>query len=801
MSSHPTSASKGPRLRRPSLLTMSDTMAAMGTQPKPKVALENECAAVYNNTLYTYQASAFQSLVLNSGAAWESLEQGEAVSGAACVTVDASAASPAALWIVGGSGGSTNYTGLQRYTYSTGKWETITPVTTVTKSRINHSAVYLPGSSAIAVYAGSQDGDTGMSTQTFAINTTEPYSVLAYESDGAPPANQPIMLRWSDTEAVMVGGSSTNTQIMLFEAETGWTNSGATLASPLKVGTNGWHATLVSGADGSKSLYTYDMTVAPNVANRTLIVDAHGAPVSNAVAIQRRSDEENRAERRDSATLTATDWPSYNNTYASTAIRTSSAAAEDSDGKVILSGGNMDDVICIFDQTSNSWVNATALLVDSSDQKTLHASLSSSSTTATATATSTSATGTTTGTAAAESTTAAVAASTSSGSSSSSSSGLGTGQVIGVVFGSVGGIIVLMMLLYCQIKNRKRKVDFIQAGHARRASGTSAHPEKDGMAMATDSFPRSPTNPTFMRGHQPKGSTASFSSMAILMGKTPKEPAEGGLGPSFGRPDANTNKQFRSQIANPMPAIAGPKPPLPALTPGSRDERGMSFGADSLQPHPGLRVPTAEQDGLRRSSGWNQYWSGGSGALNILGYGNNPANRTTVASEGSHYSVQDTGLAPAVDPRSDPRNRRTQDSATVPPLQPLSLDGRPRFNRVNSGSPTLSTYPSGVKGMAGRISDRPPSQESNLSGYSSGIPPSVQESWDPTGLNSRPWTGQRATSSMYSSAQFPVPPSPGEYPPMPRNNYQSGVSQQPQLDIAHKSDMSWLNLGQQQGRI
>lgn len=782
---------------------MSDDTAAMGAQPKPKVALENECSAIYNNTLYTYQANAFQSLVLSTGADWEFLEQGEALSGAACVNVDASDASPAALWIVGGSGGSANYTGLQRYTYSTGKWETITPVTAVTKNRINHSAVYLPGSSALAVYAGTQDGDSNLSTQTFAINTTEPYSVLAYESDGAPPANKPIMLQWSDTQAVMVGGSPTNVQIMLFEPESGWTNSGATLAVPLKVGTDGWHATLVTGTDGSKSLYTYDMSVAPNVANRTLIVDTHGAPVSNAVAISRRSEEEASAVRRDTSTLTAADWPSYNKTYASSAIRTNSAAAESSDGQVILSGGNMDDVICIFDQTSNSWVNATQLLVASSDQKTLHASLASSSTTATATATSTSATGTSTGTAAAESTTAAVAASSSSssGSSSSSSSGLSTDQILGVVLGSIGGIIILLILLYCQIKKRKRKVDFIQAGHARRASGTSTQPEKDGMAMATDSFPRSPTNPSFMRGHQPKGSTASFSSMAILMGKTPKESMEGVRSPGFGRPDANTTKQFKSQIANPMPAIAGPMPPLPALTPGSKDERGMSFGPDSVQPHPGLRVPAGDQDGIRRSSGWNRYWSGESGALNILGYGNNPANRNTVASEGSHYSVQDTGLAPAVDPRNDPRNRRTQDSATVPPLQPLNLDGRPRFSRVNSGSPTLSTYPSGVNEMAGQISERPPSQESNLSGYSSGIPPSVQESWDPTGLNSRPWTGQRATSSMYSSAQFPIPPTGGDYPPVPRNNYQSGVSQQPQLDVAHKSDMSWLNLGQPQGRI
>lgn len=762
----------------------------MSGQPKPKVALENICSAVYNNTLYTYQADAFQALSLASGAEWQTLDQGESLTGAACVNVDSDNGTEPALWIVGGTSSSTNYTGLQRYVYSTAKWETINPVTTVTENRTNHGAVYLPGSNSIVVYAGSQDGDTNQSTQTFSIDLTN-YSVLAYEADGAPPTSKPIMLKWSDTEAVMVGGSTTNTQVMLFAVGTGWVNSGATLASALKTGTDGWHATLVSGSDGSKSLYTYDMTVAPNVANRTIVVDSHGAPVSNAVAISKRWDQGSTAERRDS--LTESDWPSYNGTYASTAIRTNSAAAESSDGTVVLSGGNMDDVICIFDEGSNSWVNATELLSSSDTQKTLHASVVSSSTTPTATATS--ASGTLAGTAQPESTTAAVSSSSSSGgssssSSSSSSSGLSTDQVLGVVLGSIGGACVLLMLIYCQIKKRKTTQDFIRAGHARRSSGVSGEPEKDGMAMASESFPRSPTNPTFMRGHQMKGSTASFSSMAILMGKGPKSSMDGGRRPSFGRQgadDSHNNNQFKSRIGNPMPAIAGPKPPLPALAPDFSDEKNVAFTYDTLDPRAASRIPASEQDGLRRSSGWNRYWSGESGALNILGYGNNNANRNTVASEGSHYST--TG--PAV----DPRNRRTQDSATVPPLH---VDGRPRFNRVNSGSPTVSNYPSGIReGMSGQIDNRPPSMRSDLSGYSSGIPASVHETWDPTALSSRPFAGgTRATSSMYSGHQFPMPPTPTEQrPPMPRN-IPSGISQQPQLATAHTSDMSWLNLGQ-----
>lgn len=752
-------------------------MEQMTGQPKPKVALNNECSAIYNNTLYTYQVDAFQTLQLELGGEWKELDQGESLTGAICVNVDSADDSQDALWIVGGTGGSTNYTGLQRYVYSTGKWETITPVTEVTKNRINHGAVYLSGPNSIVVYAGSQDGDGNPSTQTFSITTTEPYPVLAYESDGAPPTTRPIVLRWSDTEAVMVGGSASNTQVMLFEPGVGWVNSGATLASPLKTGTDSWHATLVTGNDGSKSLYTYDMTVAPNVANRTLIVDTHGAPIVNAVAVSRRWEEDRDTQRRD---LTATAWPTYNNTYASSAIRSTSALAQSSDGTVVLSGGNMDDVICVFNENTNSWVNATTLLVAGDDQKPLHASVYSSTTTSPAsTATSPSSEGTP----AAESTAAAAAGSPSSGNgSSSASSGLGTNQILGVVLGCIGGAIVLLVLLYCQIRRRKRREDFIRAGHARRASGSAGEPEKDGMAMATDSFPRSPTNPTFMRGHHPQGSHASFSSMAILMGKGPKSSMEGGRRPSLGRQAADGNQQFKSQISNPMPAIAGPMPPLPAYGPNSpRDEKsGVMFTADTVEPRAVPRIPAAEQDGMRRSSGWNRYWSGDSAALNILGYGNN-TKRNTAASEGSHYSTN----GPAV----DPRNRRTQDSATVPPL---NVDGRPRFSRVNSGSPTVSTFSAGHRAMSGEIDHRPHSQASDLSGYSSGIPASVQDTWDPTALSSRPFAGGRATSSMYSASNLPIV-SAGERPPLPRN-VPSGISQQPQLDKAHTSDMSWLNL-------
>lgn len=757
-------------------------------QPQPEVALDDICSVLYNNTLYTYSADAFQSLILETGAEWKTLKQGESVSGAACV------GSSTGLYVVGGTGGSDGYKGLQKYTYSTGTWESITPLVAVTENRTEHGAVYLEGSDSIVMYAGSQDGTTDLSTQTFSIAASSPYSVLAYESMGAPPANKPILLPWSDQQAVMVGGSSTNTQVMLFTTGAGWSNSGATLASPLKTGSEPWQASLVTGDDGSKNLYTFDMSVSPNVANRTVLVDENGAPVSSAVAITKRSDQDGWDEadghERRTTSLTQSTWPTYNSTYASTAVRTNYASADSSDGKVVLSGGNMDDVLCIFNAKENSWLNATELLA--SDQKPLTMSSTSSATLSSATATAALVSGTLSATSPTE-----TMATTHSESSSSSSSHI-SGGVLGAVLGSIGGVLVFLMLIYCQIRKRKRRQDFIMAGHTRRASGSSGEPEKDGMAMASESFPRSPTNGTFMRGHQAKGSTASFSSMAILMGRGRDSSKAGGLRPSIG------NKQYNGQFNGPKSGLSqsGPTHPMPTyLQPNARDEKGVSFGADVLDPRVASRVPAdQQQDGMRRSSGWNRYWSGDSAALNILGYGNGggqqqqqlapPNMRNTVVSESSHYSEYGRS--------ANPLHRVTQDSVTVPPL---NVDGRPRFNRVNSASPTISTYPTAIRHhMSAEMDERPSSSHSDISGYSSGIPASVQESWDPTTAYAKPWNSGRATSSMYSNA-FPMPPSTptSQQPPMPQG-MPRGMSQQPQLARAHTSDMSWLNLGPPQQR-
>lgn len=138
------------------------------------------------------------------------------------------------------------------------------------------------------------------------------------------------------------------------------------------------------------------------------------------------------------------------------------------------------------------------------------------------------------------------------------------------------------------------------------------------------------------------------------------------------------------------------------------------------------------------------------------------------------------------------RHRMTQDSATVPPLN--VYEPRASFSQVTRGSPTIANYNSNIKeGMTGQI-ERPSSAVSSLSGYSSGIPASVHEAWDPT-MMQKPWGANRAPSSAYSIPTNTLTPAAPVTKPQNQSDPPPGVSRQPQLKQAVTSDMSWLNLG------
>jgi hypothetical protein len=760
--------------------------------PEPPSSLDDGCTVIHENTLYSFSPAGFVSIRLEEGAEWEELESGEPVTGAACVSSLPPDGSQAGFFVVGGAGGST---GLQKYTYATRQWTALSPPGLITKERQGHSAIYIPANDAILVYAGHLDGSQAPSTETFSIDAYEPYEVSGYTST-APPVVAPIMLRWSGADAVMLGGDPGNQKIFLFNPTAGWRDYGASLAEPIAKDVNSIQAALMQGTDGSQNLYLFDLTESPNQVSRIMLQDGTGAPVQNSAPITARGLTSWMASRK--RDLTEGGWPEYNSTLAPTTVRSNYAIAQDANGMVVFTGGNAEEPLSIFDASENSWMDAERLFLgEEATVLSVSTSTSSASFTTASSSTSSSASSTSASTTS-SSTLTSTSASTTLGTSTSATateapvgiantdedkdSSLNSNTILGITLGSIFGLLTVLALIFFLLRCRRMKKNPPVAPRAAaRTPDIVVSDEKDPRAFMNASPSRPPPSPGYFRGHYPQNSQDSYSSMAILMGRAnqPKTNLSRKGSHDTGRSSVSSlHKEFKSTISKPIPQ----SDTLPSF------QRNLSpaYNAPPERRQRNITAPDP-QDETRRSSGWNRYWSGGS-ALQLLGFGGdkggNGAKRNTTASDqSSHYSQSNGSGNPRV----------TQDSATVPPL---NFEGRAGVSRVNSGSPIITGFTKDMpfhEGMAGKIeqSNRPPSRAS--SGYSSGIPESVNDAWDPT-HSGKPWGADRAPSSVYASSFIQSAPQGSRQAP-------SGVSRQPQLAMAStSSDMSWLNLGDQSRR-
>ena len=724
-----------------------------------------------HNVWQMLTVSSFTALELRPGAEWSQLSMGIPVTGGVCVKSTAQDGSDAAaLFIVGGtpsnSSAAVEYEGFQRFTFADGKWENLSPTVPVTKGRLYHGAVYLNTSDSILVYAGTQDGSMQPSSQTFTIQTSEPYTVLAFQSV-APPAVNPLLMQWTESQALYIGGSDVNTRAFVFDPSESWFDSGASLGAPLH-NSSVIKSIIIDGDDASKTLYTFDMTIAPNEVNRTILVDGSGNPVPSSKPVVSRglkmsgllSNDERSSQRVRRDNLTVADWPAYNDTLAPSSTRTSYSIAQDPSGLVVISGGNDEDVLCMFQARENCWANATAALVSkSSTQQGLGPASTATATTSMAPSI------------------ASQATSSTASSTNNAASPAFPVKILVAVLGTIIGVALILLVTLILLRWRRKRKQYSDAGHQRRSSGIPS--EKDSHEFSGLGLAQMTSTRQF-QGHEPQTSQGSFSSMAILMGRVGGHRRGGEKDGSDS--SSQFNKKYKTAISNPIPQeqpFSGFKPPekISPLT----EERGAV-------PRPrGSRG--GRRGSTRRSSGWNRYWSGGS-AMNILGFG---SKRTTYEdSDGdseSRYS-HDQRLP----------SQATQTSAMV---LPLKLSTQPELSRVASASPkiayTSSKFPL-TREMSGQI-ERPGSMNSMSSyddddrrdAFSSGVPASVHEqsSWTP--VERQDWA-TRTQSDAYSETvytttlprstaadfprdtQFPSPPS-HKHPPQP------------------STDMSWLNLG------
>ncbi|KAI9728673.1 MAG: hypothetical protein M1828_002779 [Chrysothrix sp. TS-e1954] len=681
--------------------------------PKPTVALQDQCSVIADDTLYVYSPSAFQALPLKKKAKWSQLPNGVSVTGAVCTLgLENGPGSGDALWVVGGSSNksTSQYPGLQRYSFTKKSWKTISPLTKVTQNRRNHGAAFLKSSGSILLYGGSQDSTSQRSIQTFVIQTTSPFNVVSYTAQNTP-ALSPLLLSWNDTAAITLGGDSSKDIYMFNEnnATSGWTPYGTTLSTKLKSSTD-QQATLIKGSDGSKVLELYDMSSSPNVVSGIVLQDADGNPAQTGQIIGQTSGGSGRRLKRKRA-LSLDNWPSYDNTNAPAFKRSGFSIAQNPDsGLVAMVGGNDQHPLSLFNEEKNSWVDNSKFFGNSQSvvAQATHASTSSATSSATSTPTP----------------------------PPPVADHPKTSVILGATLGSICGLILILVILLLILRYRRRR--------NRRAAAAAEDNEKRRLSFADRGDPfsmeedksakRNSRNLTpgaiaaannkskagHMRRSDSKGSDSSTRQLV------PKHDP-------LGRPGYNMEMTGLGPGVPPVPTIVSPD--------------GTSKSSNSTT----FALP-------KRSSGWSRYFSGTPSANPSI----TPAGAAAVAK-----APGNTGSMLSSNSGTSSHDCSSHGPVEIPPLQLGQEFNGGRISRVVTGSPPRSSAGE-VRRTGTMTSVVPSSRDSrpwtvssmNSSGQASSIDEAIftghqhseNNRWTP--MDRSNWTGptlrDTVTSSVYT---------------------------------------------------
>ncbi|KAL9006224.1 MAG: hypothetical protein Q9188_001048 [Gyalolechia gomerana] len=691
--------------------------------PQPPVALKDHCSVIHNNTLYAYQADAFQSLELQDGGTWSKLPSGVSTKGSTCVAGKSDGDD--ALFVIGGStdGSQPDYTGMQRFSFKNKKWETCNPTVDVAKNRLRHGSAWLSQSSSILIYGGSQDGTSELpSSQTFTVSATPPFNVQAFSSD-APPVDSPLMMPWNSSHALMLGGDPQNTRLFTFGLTEKWKQLDATLRQGLP-NANQVQATIMDGTDGSKLLEIYNLNTSPNQISTLLLQppttsQSSGTQTSSSSSPSSWSSSSASTSRssRKRKRVTLAERPAYNSTLAPQVSRNGfSLASDPQSGLVVATGGNSQDVLCMFNETGNQWVDARQFF--NSKQQDPSASP----------------------------TTVETPASSLTGEPASSSfppppggdnrrSLTILGGVLGGIFGLAALCVLLLLLLRCarkrrEAENRKRRsgyrqddkhdMDFIDRGddHMRGAGGSFGHKHAhsgNSTASATaESRAQSPQSKHWVL-HQASNSGGSA-------------------------------KSFFSHSKSPTHSPPTISEPIMHPPPGERNFTSKPMASPEPRTEP------------RTDTGWSKYWAHNSSS----NFGPSGVNR--------HESAASQPTAYTSGSRSDYTTSRSTDPHDSAEVEPLNIG----TSQIPTNSPVVSpTSGLPLPGHAlshsnhGAAGPEPPSPSTMVSDveeedeYRLEHPRSNdgQDSWTPvrTSEHGSTWTDPRVSSVYADSMIYPHP--------------------------------------------
>ncbi|RMD40827.1 hypothetical protein DV735_g4295, partial [Chaetothyriales sp. CBS 134920] len=785
------------------------------TTPTPPVPFEDQCSIIHNNTLYVYSPNAFQTLSLEEGARWKQETNGVSVVGAQCVYGGVDGLNnQSALYVVGGvaNESNSNYPGLQRYSLQDKSWETISPLVQVTRNRQFHGATYINASSGIIIYGGSQQGATGLSSETFFVELYPPYRVQAYSSI-APPVKNPFMMPWSNDRALMVGGSSSNLNAFTFGPLDGWQSLGVTLPTSLP-NSSVAQAALLSLDDGSKILQTFNLSQHPVSVSSNVLLNPGGAAangqvigVATTTTTTGASAATGTANTRRALALNT--FPIYDGADGPNTTRTGSSIAQSEDGLLAFVGGDTAGSVSFFNQSQNAWVLPDKILGDQTTS-------SSATNTATATATQSSTSG-------------------SQKSDKHSDRAAILGGVLGGVFGLVAIVLVVAFYIWlARIRKRVREQKQPKESYEGRTENDDFEGEEGLKSLSANGQPmgRSPVSSAVIN----KAHTSEMFVQNPTDLIRPDSKGSSGGGKTEAQKAAPTHRLFHREKA--PPTISKPMNPelgdyslrqSPNIDLGRATPAAPLNSTALISAVAASNLPTRSKSHRRTDEAWAKYFS---------------TDAVKSSLEDRHASpdrLSRAGAAATLGPGGG-------EAVTRVPSWPAMRDSTGRaleMNSVTTNSPVLENSPSRArKGMAsGRMSgaDSIDEYEDDVvdDGLSSGTPSMTrQQRWTPLDHGWSQPTVERAPIAAKSSSDntsgsklsaipnFPMPGSTartgrrsgGEevisnlgsngttHPLNPRrSNPPRGASLHPSSATAQQDDarqrlpddLSWLNLGAQ----
>ncbi|KAJ5832410.1 hypothetical protein N7474_000721 [Penicillium riverlandense] len=552
--------------------------------PQLHMNLDGHCTAIYDNTLYAFAFDRLASISLEENGTWQQLPKAQnSVSGAACVVAGIERdPSDKALYVIGGSGASSQYSGLQRFSFKDQKWQTLQTPSTMMNNRTGHNAAYMESPNSILVYAGGQGDGTGASAQTYIVSTVDGQQIQAPVNSDAPAAYQPSLLTWSDSEIALI--ADTSTDVFLYNAISWeWENSQVTLPSTIASSTR---CALVSNSDGSKVLESFDMSDTTNPVSSLALLSAGGKPESPASPVdasQKRS---------------LSDHP-YNGEFAPKTTLSDYSLAQGDNGMVAILSSSGDNTLAIFNTSSNSWVNTAAMFNGNSNQNVLKPT---HTTTTMTTSTSTSSPTTST-TATNTSSPLAVAA-------PSSESPVSTNVIIGATLGGVLGFALILGILLLLLRRRVKRQQAQEEQSGGRGSRSGKH-QLDRLSFQDQGIePLTLSAFPMAKSPVPLASTSGDSS--VMYGRTGEKtlkPPGTGVGYGLSPASAKDNN-------SPLSTIPSSRMGAPSVY------TGLTASSDAA----GKETPN--QPGNRSTDeGWSKYFQGNN-ATNLA------SNRSTVSSSG-----------------------------------------------------------------------------------------------------------------------------------------------------------------------